>query len=99
LVGYRSVVESRQYKLDAADLVANVLTAYDLPDLAATLVPRPLLIVEPRNGAGAPLDTPAFHVALNSYKASKAAASFSYVERLESAADEVIARWFEAIER
>ena len=97
LVGYRSVVETRQYKLDPADVVANVLTAYDLPDLAATLVPRPLLIVDPRDAAGAPLDTPAFHTALNSYRAANASASYRYAERLDGTPDDAIARWLEAV--
>ena len=98
LVGYRSVIETRHYKLDPADLVTNVLTAYDLPDLAATLAPRPLLIIDPRDGAGAPLDTPAFHVALNSYRAANAAARYRYVESLEGSPDEAIARWLEQIQ-
>ena len=75
----------------------NILPSYDLPDLAATLVPRPLLIIDPRDGAGAPLDTPAFHVALNSYRAANAAARYRYVESLEGSPDEAIARWLEQI--
>jgi dienelactone hydrolase len=97
LVGYRSVVATLQYKLEPADLLASVLTEYDLPDLAATLVPRPLLIVDPRDGAGAPLDTPAYHVALDSYRAANAAARYRYVERLDVTPDEAIARWLDQI--
>jgi len=68
-----------------------------LPDLAATLVPRPLLIVDPRDAAGAPLDTPAFHTALNSYRAANASASYRYAERLDGTPDDAIARWLEAV--
>jgi dienelactone hydrolase len=97
LVGYRSVVATLQYKLDPADLVANVLTEYDLPDLAATLAPRPLLIIDPRDGAGASLDTPAYHVALDRYRAANAAARYRYVERLDVTPDEAIGRWLDQI--
>ena len=83
LVGYRSVVETRNYSLDPADLVVNVLTAYDLPDLAATLVPRRLLIVDPRDATGASLGTQAYHVALESYKAANAIGNYRYLERLD----------------
>ncbi len=46
LVSYQSVVMNRYYSLDPAALVGNVLTAYDLPDLAAAVAPRTLWIVD-----------------------------------------------------
>ena len=49
LVSYRSVVMNRFYAVTAADTVANALTAYDLPDLAASLAPRPLAMANVRN--------------------------------------------------
>ncbi len=49
LVSYRAVVMNRFYAVTAADTVANALTAYDLPDLAASLAPRPLTMVNVRD--------------------------------------------------
>ncbi len=49
LVSYRAVVMNRFYAVTAADTVANALTAYDLPDLAASLAPRPLAMVDIRD--------------------------------------------------
>jgi dienelactone hydrolase len=46
-ISYLLAVTNRFYQLDPGALVANVLTAYDLPDLAASLAPRALLIANP----------------------------------------------------
>ena len=54
LVSFESVVMNRFYNTDFPDTVANALTAYDLPDLAAALAPRPLLVVGPQDQLGAP---------------------------------------------
>jgi dienelactone hydrolase len=57
LVSFQSVVNSCFYSLDPGSLIGNVLTAYDLPDLAACLVPRGLLMVNPVDGQGKPATT------------------------------------------
>lgn len=50
---YRSVVMNRFYKYDFINsTVASSIGAYDLPDLAATLVPRKLLIAGITDGQG-----------------------------------------------
>ncbi len=46
LVSLESVVTSRFYLLDPGSLIGNILTAYDLPDLAAALAPRKLALVD-----------------------------------------------------
>jgi dienelactone hydrolase len=52
---YRSIVMTRYYKpVYILSCVAGALQAYDLPDLAASLAPRKLLIVDMRDGSGAP---------------------------------------------
>jgi hypothetical protein len=56
-VSYQSVVTSRFYNLDPASLIGNVLTAYDLPDLAACLAPRHLLMTNPADALGKPAPT------------------------------------------
>jgi len=45
LISYRSVATNRFYRAPYADLVTSALTAYDLPDLAACLAPRRLLVL------------------------------------------------------
>jgi cephalosporin-C deacetylase-like acetyl esterase len=49
LVSFQQVVMNRFYSVTAGDVVANALTAYDLPDLAASLAPRPLALVNFRD--------------------------------------------------
>ncbi|HUN04820.1 MAG TPA: xylan esterase, partial [Niabella sp.] len=50
---YRSIVMHRFYNpAFIHSTVPNALTAYDLPDLAAGLAPRKLLIVHAADGAG-----------------------------------------------
>ncbi|NPV06891.1 MAG: xylan esterase [Anaerolineae bacterium] len=45
LASYCSVVASRFYAADPSTFVPGALTAYDLPDLMASLAPRPLTLV------------------------------------------------------
>jgi cephalosporin-C deacetylase-like acetyl esterase len=49
LISFQQVVMNRFYSVTAGDVVANALTAYDLPDLAASLAPRPLALVNFRD--------------------------------------------------
>jgi hypothetical protein len=56
-LSFQSVVTSRFYSLDPASVIGNVLTAYDLPDLAACLVPRHLLMTNPVDALGGPAPT------------------------------------------
>jgi hypothetical protein len=51
LISWRALLEEELYAQPLSQaIVARALTAYDLPDLAAGLAPRPLEIVNPRNG-------------------------------------------------
>lgn len=54
LLSFQSVVTSRFYSLDPGSLIGNVLTAYDLTDLAASLAPRRLLMLNPVDAQGRP---------------------------------------------
>lgn len=55
---YRSIATSRFYKLDfIQSTVAGSLSRYDLPDLAASLAPRKLLLFGVTDGSGAAGDT------------------------------------------
>ncbi|MGH9340375.1 MAG: alpha/beta hydrolase [Acidobacteriota bacterium] len=45
LISFHSVVNSRFYEVSFEHLVPNALTAYDLPDLEASLAPRKLLMI------------------------------------------------------
>ncbi len=46
LISFQEVVMNRFYNVTAGDVVASALTAYDLPDLAASLAPRPLTVID-----------------------------------------------------
>ena len=53
LVSYRSLVMNPFYHADAVPpIVTNALTAYDLPDLEATLTPAQLLLLNVKNQLG-----------------------------------------------
>jgi len=49
LGSYASIVENRLYDVNANSLVAGALTAYDLPDLVASLAPRRCVVSKPKN--------------------------------------------------
>lgn len=55
LISFRSLVEEHHYHSPfITGAVPGMLRDYDLPDLAASLAPRQLLIVNPLNGAAKP---------------------------------------------
>jgi hypothetical protein len=89
---------NRFYNTDFSDTVANALTAYDLPDLAAALAPRPLLIVGPQDQLGAAAGKEQvereLRVVRAAYVHSGAAARFS-TTRWEAfqGPDEVLGEW------
>jgi hypothetical protein len=57
LLSYESLVSSRLYPLPyLQSAVPAALTAYDLPDLAASFAPGKVLLFNPRDGSGAPAD-------------------------------------------
>ena len=52
-LSYYSIATNKDYKADfIPNAVAGALTSYDLPDLAASLAPRRLLVVNPVDGTG-----------------------------------------------
>lgn len=56
LLSYTSLAQQRIYHSEFIPVaVAGSLTAYDLPDLAASLAPRELLIINPVNGNNQPI--------------------------------------------
>ena len=55
---YHSIAESRFYSPSYIhSAVPGALTAYDLPDLAASLAPRKLTMIDVKDGAGNSIDT------------------------------------------
>ena len=82
LVSYRALMDEEYYAARTGDgIVPHALTGYDLPDLAAALAPRPLLIVNPRNGhwdrAAAQVVARDLAVVGGSYSASGGAGRFT----------------------
>ena len=54
-ISYRSIATAARYPSEySPSAVPAALTAYDLPDLAACLAPRRMLLAGPRDGSGAP---------------------------------------------
>lgn len=49
LLDYQSIVNHKLYEVNANSLVAGALPAYDLPDLLASLTPRRVALLQPRN--------------------------------------------------
>jgi dienelactone hydrolase len=76
LVSFHAVAASRYYTLEPGAIVANVLTAYDLPDLAASLAPRKLAIIDAvdqlQKPAGPELLAKSYDVVRRSYRAQQA---------------------------
>jgi hypothetical protein len=57
-VSYRSIVATEWFETEyISSTVPAALTAYDLPDLAACIAPRRLLLANPSGGNGAAADT------------------------------------------
>jgi cephalosporin-C deacetylase-like acetyl esterase len=64
LLSYEAVVASRYYDPGLIhETVAGALPRYDLPDLVASLDPRPVLLVDPRNELGRPASRDEFGAA------------------------------------
>jgi hypothetical protein len=68
---YRAVVMNHHYSAAYVhSLVPAALTAYDLPDLAASLAPRKLMIADARDGAGNKTDSTIINKDLSIIKAA-----------------------------
>lgn len=76
LGSYAAIVRNKFYSVNANALVAGALTAYDLPDLIATLAPRKCVIFKARNHlnepAGPSVTREVLTVARNAYTAQQA---------------------------
>jgi cephalosporin-C deacetylase-like acetyl esterase len=56
LISLRSVVMNRFYHVSFSDMVTNALRAYDLPDLAASIAPRKLMLINVQDQVSARTD-------------------------------------------
>ncbi|HEV3121761.1 MAG TPA: prolyl oligopeptidase family serine peptidase [Isosphaeraceae bacterium] len=70
LVSWAEVVETPISRDQLANVVPGALTVYDLPELAATLAPRPLTIRAAVDGSGAPVDQASLEKAYATCKSS-----------------------------
>jgi dienelactone hydrolase len=61
LVSFRAIVDSERYKQPLANFLPNVLAHTDLPQLAASIAPRPVHLSRPTGAAGEPLQLDAVH--------------------------------------
>jgi cephalosporin-C deacetylase-like acetyl esterase len=100
LVSYRALIEEEYYAPRFSHaIVPHALTGYDLPDLAATLAPRPLAILHPANGHGdrAAGDAVAREIALVSaaYSATNTPDRFIRVIDSDRPAFEALLKWLD----
>lgn len=75
LSSYRQLVKTQLYHSSyITGAVPGMLKAYDLPELAATIAPRDMLIVNPRDGSAQPLgqhrEKEEYEFTMNSYRTS-----------------------------
>jgi hypothetical protein len=56
LVSYRSIVETENYNTPFANFVPGILLHTDLPDVAASIAPRKLILAGAVNAAGQPAE-------------------------------------------
>ena len=95
---YRSIVMNRFYNPGFVhNLVAGALTEYDLPDLAATLVPRKLMMAGTSDGNGNKTDKENIErdlsVIRNSYKAENAGNQFIIIPDPEDNHYDILKDW------
>ncbi len=98
LATYRSVVEHRIHRGIFENVIPGILKAFDLPDVVASLAPRPALVVNPRNPLGHRLWPAAADGAYErpraAYRAADAGESFRVARRgLEQGPEAVYATW------
>ena len=93
-VSYRSIVTSRRYNYDFAVMIPGVLTAYDLPDLAAAITPRPLLVVNGADNTSLPASVSwvkdEMAVTGNAYSLRRGADNFTIKKRDETVQEECV---------
>lgn len=89
LLSYHLVAANRFYNYDMRATVAGALTAYDLPDLAASCAPRLLLMIDPIDHLGKPASPSLFEeeyeFPLDVYRAQHALDNISRVGSIDDA--------------
>ncbi len=89
LLSYYLVAAHRFYNYDMRATVAGALTAYDLPDLAASCAPRGLILIDPLDHLGQPTSPALFEeeyaFPLDVYRGQQASDDISRVGSLNEA--------------
>lgn len=68
LVSWRAVVEAQVHQQVFENVIRGVLRYYDLPELAASLAPRPVWVIDAADPMGRPLTRPAVEAAWQAAK-------------------------------
>ncbi|MBV6641438.1 MAG: acetylxylan esterase [Cyclobacteriaceae bacterium] len=97
-ISYRSIVASEYYNHDFyLSAVPGAIKHYDLPDLAASLAPRKLMIIGPTEGAGGYLSSETTNselaVVQNHYKKSDALENLRIVSGQQPDGHRLIQEW------
>jgi hypothetical protein len=99
LADFRSVVESSDYSVELSWLVPGVLRAFDLPQLVATLAPRPCSLLNAAGPEGETLPESLlrerYKAALDSYSGRGAPDKFRLVTQPEGERARLLLNWIE----
>ena len=83
LLSYQAVVQRRIHRRVLESVVQGVLQQYDLPELAAALAPRPVVVANPLEGNGSEVEArranDAYRAARQAYEKAAAPAAFELV--------------------
>jgi dienelactone hydrolase len=101
LTSYMDVIRTQLYHLRFSDFVPNVTDAYDLPDLAASLAPRPLALlnaVDPtlESADKGKVET-AYRVTSDTYNNLRAAKKFTISTTAEDEETDAVAEWVKSV--
>ncbi len=102
LASYRSIVDAPRYTHPVADFVPGALPAYDLPDLAGALAPASVLVLNPQDALGEPLDRAAADAAFERATVLSAllGGTLAVIARLDAAGQrQAVVRWAEEVSR
>jgi len=94
---YRSLVEARSYSLELPWFLYGILKYFDLPDLIATLAPRPCWILNATSPEGLPLPetklAAVYRRGLAAYQQSNAGERFRFLVHLDHERPKIVDNW------
>ncbi len=97
LCEFRSVVESEEYSLALSWFVFGILPELDIPDLAASLAPKPCWVINSTGAHGEPLPklaaTARFQIAVDNYSKAGASDRLHLIVQSDGELGSALERW------